>query len=153
MIRVTKLTDYGIVLMTRLAGTDVGQVVTAPELAEGMQLPLPTVRKILKTLTRENLLVSQRGASGGYSLARDPERITLMDMVQALEGPMALTECATGDPCDCERENVCNMRDNWSLVNNLVQSTLEKYTLKEMAGSLRAQPASRTAMPRLQGLN
>ena len=115
MIRVTKLTDYGIVLMTRLAGCDSTQVATAPELARDMNLPLPTVRKILKTLTRENLLVSQRGAAGGYCLARDPEQITLMDMVKALEGPMALTECATGEAviASGKRSAICGKTGAW----------------------------------------
>lgn len=136
MIRVTKLTDYGVGLMANLAERQIGETVTAPLLSEDMKLPLPTVRKILKTLTKEKLLVSHRGASGGYSLAKHPEQITLMDMVSALEGPMALTECTTGLSCDCEREEICGLRENWSLVNSLLQRTLESYTLDQMAGTL-----------------
>jgi FeS assembly SUF system regulator len=150
MIKVTKLTDYGVVLMTRLARSGSEKVYTAPELAEELQLPLPTVRKILKTLTRENLLVSQRGAAGGYNLARDPDDITLMDMVVALEGPVALTECSTGDPCACERQTVCDLQENWNLVNHLFRNTLESYTLKQMAGTL---PGARPTIHKLQGLN
>ena len=136
MIRVTKLTDYGIGLMAYLAENSPEGLVTAPGLSEDMQLPLPTVRKILKILTKENLLVSQRGVNGGYSLARQPQEITLMDMVAALEGPMALTECSNGDPCGCEREEVCGLKENWSWVNSLLQNTLESFTLEQMAGSL-----------------
>lgn len=136
MIRVTKLTDYGVGLMAHIAENVPDGQVTAPGLSEDMRLPLPTVRKILKILTKEKLLVSQRGVTGGYSLARRPEDITLMDMVAALEGPMALTECSTGDPCDCEREEVCGLKENWSWVNSLLQNTLESYTLDQMAGSV-----------------
>jgi FeS assembly SUF system regulator len=145
MIRVTKITDYGVGLMAHMAEQGNGSMATAPELSAALQLPLPTVRKILKILTRERLLVSQRGASGGYSLARRPEEITLMDLVQALEGPMALTECATGDPCGCERESICSLRENWSLVNSVLQSTLEGYTLDQMTGPGSPMPTSRNA--------
>jgi FeS assembly SUF system regulator len=136
MIRVTKITDYGVALMTRFARGNVSEQSTAPELAKAMHLPLPTVRKILKILTTENLLVSVRGAAGGYSLARDPEEISLMELVAALEGPVALTECASGDPCDCALEKVCGLKENWSLINQLMRNTLERYNLAQMADSL-----------------
>nr|MEE4269977.1 SUF system Fe-S cluster assembly regulator [Candidatus Krumholzibacteria bacterium] len=132
----TKLTDYGVGLMAHLANRPGEEVATAPDLSDELQLPLPTVRKILKILAKEDLLVSQRGSAGGYRLARNPGAITLMEMVTALEGPMALTECATGEACDCERLDVCGLRENWSLVNTLLQRTLENYTLEQMAGSL-----------------
>ncbi len=102
-------------------------------------MPLPTVRKILKILTMENLLVSTRGISGGYRLARSPEQITLLDMVTALEGPVALTECSSGEPCGCKIDQ-CGLGKNWSLINQLLQNTLESYTLAQMAGSLAGLP-------------
>lgn len=142
MLRVTKLTDYGIALMTQLAMADGNELATAPSLSELLGLPLPTVRKILKTLTSENLLESTRGVSGGYSLARSPEDITLMDMVAAFEGPISMTECATDDPCNCKVTN-CGLRENWSLVNQLLQNTLESYNLAQMTGSLAAVGAQR----------
>ncbi len=135
MLRVTKLTDYGIALMTHLALQGGRELATAPKLSEHMGLPLPTVRKILKILTTENLLESTRGVSGGYSLARTPEDITLMDMVSAFEGPFSMTECATEEPCKCKVTN-CGLRENWSLVNQLLQNTLESYNLAQMSGSL-----------------
>ncbi len=144
MIRVTKLTDYGIALMTRLAGLEENLQVTAPNLSKDMALPLPTVRKILKVLTGENLLVSTRGITGGYSLARSPESITLMDMVAAFEGPISMTECASEKSCDCKVQN-CDLRDNWSMVNQLMRNTLESYNLAQMAGTL-----PETSGPRLK---
>ena len=139
MIRVTKLTDYGIVLMTRLAQLDDQEQTTAPDLSQDIGLPLPTVRKILKVLTIEKLLVSTRGISGGYRLARDPHQITLMDMVTALEGPVAMTDCSSNEPCACKIDN-CNLGKNWSLINQLLQNTLESYSLAQMAGSLEDLP-------------
>lgn len=151
MIRVTKLTDYGVGLMAHLSKQPTDELATAPDLSEELALPLPTVRKILKILAKENLLVSLRGSSGGYRLARDPGEISLLEMVAALEGPMALTECATGEACDCERLDVCGLRENWSLVNSLLQRTLENYTLDQMAGSL--PPLAETnSLQTLQGM-
>ena len=135
MLRVTKLTDYGIALMTRLARFESRPQVTAPNLSKDMGLPLPTVRKILKVLTGENLLVSTRGITGGYSLARSPESITLMDMVTAFEGPISMTECASTENCGCKVQN-CDLRENWSMVNQLMRNTLESYNLAQMTGSL-----------------
>jgi len=136
MIRVTRLTDYGVGLMAHLAVSGPGNQATAPGLSREMQLPLPTVRKILKILTREKLLVSRRGAAGGYSLARRPAEITLMDMVAALEGPLELTECAGSKACGCERLEICGLRDNWNWVNNLLQDVLRSCTLDRISSSL-----------------
>ncbi len=138
MIRVAKLTDYGIALMTRLARDESGASVTARDLSETMGLPLPTVSKLLKILARCDILSSQRGAKGGYSLARPAESITLADLVGALEGPVAMTECATGDveSCGCELETTCDVKENWSWINRQVMAALEGVTLREMVGSL-----------------
>lgn len=148
MVRVTKLTDYGIALMTSLAGAkpggqpvaqDIAQdnvQLTAQELSGHLSLPLPTVRKILKILARAGLLVSTRGANGGYSLSRDPQEISMLDMVAAMEGPLAMTECAAGEDCSCSLEKICGLKENWSWINQQFKSTLEGYSLAQMAGSL-----------------
>ena len=136
MVRVTKLTDYGIALMVRLAEENRGDQLTAQDLSEAMSIPLPTVRKLLKTLAREGLLESTRGAAGGYRLARDPDSITLMELVTTLEGPVAMTECSTGESCDCALERVCGLKENWSWINQQFRNTLQNYSLAQMAGSL-----------------
>lgn len=139
MIRVAKLTDYGIALMARLAQAPAGSA-TARDLAEALGLPLPTVSKLLKLLARQELLSSQRGAKGGYSLARRPEEITLAEMVSALEGRVAVTECAGETGCSCGLEPTCDVRENWGWINRQVMSALENVTLREMAGSLASKP-------------
>src|SRR5690606_36837478 len=108
MLRMSRITDYGIVLLTHLAAAAPGETVhNARELAARAGLPLPVVSKILKTLTREGFLLSHRGAKGGYALARRPEQITVASVIDALEGPIALTECGTELDGACEREARC----------------------------------------------
>ncbi|MEO8503977.1 MAG: SUF system Fe-S cluster assembly regulator [Acidobacteriota bacterium] len=130
MIRITKQTDYGIVLMTHLAQTPDGQH-SAPELAEELRIPLPMVSKILKILAREALLASHRGVNGGYSLARPPAEITVDQIVGSLEGPIAMTECVE-DHHDCAREAFCSVRGNWQVINRAIQGALQGISLADM---------------------
>jgi FeS assembly SUF system regulator len=138
MIRLTKQTDYGIVLMCRLArdrdGIDRGAVVhNATDLAAETHLPLPMVSKILKLLARAGLLTSHRGVKGGYSLAHEPARVTVADIIEALEGPIAITECIEDSPDECSYEAFCRVRRNWQLINDAVRQALQRITLEEMA--------------------
>jgi FeS assembly SUF system regulator len=131
MIRITKQTDYGIVLLTHLA-TDPERQYNAPDLAAEAHLPLPMVSKILKLLAREGLLASHRGVKGGYSLARQPEAISMAEIIAALEGPIALTECISVEG-DCSHEPLCPVRSNWRRINQAVRTALAGITLAEMA--------------------
>jgi FeS assembly SUF system regulator len=131
MIRITKQTDYGIVLLTHLAA-DPERQYNAPELAAEARLPLPMVSKILKLLAREGLLVSHRGVKGGYSLARQPEAISMAEIISSLEGPIALTECISVEG-DCSHEALCPVRSNWRRINQAVRTALAGISLAEMA--------------------
>lgn len=133
MFRMAKLTDYGILLLTEFARNAHGNARTARELALDTRLPLPTVGKILKTLVHQGLLVSHRGIRGGYQLARRPEEISVADIITALEGPVAITECNSPTPGICEHEEDCSLRANWSLINRSVTAALETVTLAQMA--------------------
>lgn len=139
MIRITKQTDYGIVLLTRMAKAS-ERLYTAPELAESAQIPQPTVQKVLKLLARHGLLDSQRGVKGGYVLARDPRSISVADVISALEGPIALTECVDERPGDCTKMAFCPVRPNWQRINDVVRDALDGITLMEMTET---QPADR----------
>jgi FeS assembly SUF system regulator len=130
MLRVTKVADYGIVVMTHMANHP-GQL-NARDIARGACLPLPMVSKILKLLSREGLLVSHRGTKGGYSLGRQPEMITVADIIRALEGPIAVTEC-TDQIGDCGLERLCPVRSNWQRINQAIRHALEQITLSEMS--------------------
>lgn len=135
MLRISKLTDYGIVVATHLAG--LGQEpVAVPDLARATGIPQPTVGKVLKQLARAGVVVSQRGAHGGYRLSRDPSAIHVADVIEALEGPIAVTECSTEETAGaCDREGVCGVQANWQRINAAVQKALEGISLADMAQS------------------
>ncbi len=136
MIRMSKLADYGIVLMTELAWRgEADENLSATELAGRTGLPAPVVSKILKALTKEGLLRSQRGANGGYALARLPERITVAQVIRAMEGPIAMTECLEPHG-DCRQEAVCPVRRNWNKINLAVEAVLDSITLLDMLDPL-----------------
>jgi FeS assembly SUF system regulator len=130
MIRITKQTDYGIVLLTHMA-VHADRQYNAPELAAEAHLPLPMASKILKLLAREGVLVSHRGVRGGYGLARDPGAISMAEIIAALEGPIAITECID-EAGDCAHERLCPVRSNWHRINDAVLSALSGLTLAEM---------------------
>ncbi len=140
MIRITKLTDYGIVLLTHFARHPERLTRNAPEIAAAARLPLPTVSKILKILAREGLLVPHRGAKGGFSLARSPRDITVADIISAFEGPIALTECNTHGADRCGIESLCPVSTNWQRINRAVLDALSGVTLAEMASPRPALP-------------
>ncbi len=132
MIRMTKQTDYGFVLLTRLAA-EPGRALNAPELAGETKLPLPMVSKILKLLVRSGLLASHRGVKGGYSLARPAVEIHAAEILRALEGAVALTVCVEGSPGECDREPFCTVRGPWQRINKAVFEALAGVTLAELA--------------------
>ena len=135
MIRMARLTDYGILLMTCVARQRDHSPHSARELASMAHLPVPTVSKILKELARQGLLTGQRGVKGGFRLARPSKEITVADIVSALEGPIAFTECGS-DPGSCDLEDSCIVRSNWKKINNAVRGALEGITLFEMSHPL-----------------
>src|SRR5947207_6740219 len=115
MIRLGKLTDYGLVLMTYMARNYDRSLHTARDLAVESRLALPTVSKLLKELVQGGLLVSHRGIKGGYNLARAPREISVADIIETLEGPIALTECRTDVSGLCDLEPCCPDRKSTRL--------------------------------------
>ena len=129
-MRLSRLTDYGILLLTAMA-REPDRTHTARDLAEATQVPLPTVSKVLKTLTKGGVLVSHRGVVGGYGLARGPDRISLVDVVGALEGPIAITQCSEG-PGHCSLENGCSSAPHLQVVNQAIIGALAKIRLTDL---------------------
>jgi len=155
MIRLTRISDYGIVLMTQLAASANHAPLNARQVATAAGLPLPVVRKILKVLTREGLLCSHRGSKGGYSLARSPEQISAAEMIAALDGPIGLTECAI-HPGQCEQEPSCHVREPWKALETHQRGGTRCADLRHArrsgaAGARRRRAARRQDSPRQPG--
>lgn len=147
MFRMTKLTDYGIVLLNRFASGSGDEALNARELAEETALPLPTVGKLLKKLVHGRILVSHRGTRGGYRLARRPTEITVAEVIASLEGPIAITECNIVSPGLCDHESSCAVRSNIQVINAAIRDALEKVTLAELASPLFPRRFTLTAGP------
>lgn len=143
MLRISRLTDYGTLALTHMASHP-GRLFSAPDLAATLGLGAPTVSKVLKLLARRDLVRSARGLHGGYSLAREPEQITVADIVDAFEEQsFGLTECSA-EPGLCDFEGSCRIRANWQRINRIVRTTLETVTLADM---MRVVPMEAPAQP------
>lgn len=145
MLRLTKVADYGIVLLTHMAGGAARQSFNSRDLSELSQISQAMVSKILKVLAREGILESHRGAKGGYRLARPPENISVAAIVTALDGPIAVTECSGDEPCTCDIETLCPTRESWRRINQAVRDALENVKLSEIAEPIRKHEAAAQA--------
>ncbi|CAK0751646.1 BadM/Rrf2 family transcriptional regulator [Azospirillaceae bacterium] len=134
MIKLTKLADYAVILMSEMARRpeDLHAFHTAPQLAERTGISVPTVAKVLKTLARTTLLESQRGAAGGYCLERPPERISIAEIITALDGPIAIMDCVKTSEASCYAQESCGMRGHWEKINLAVRGVLETVSLADM---------------------
>ena len=130
MLRIGKMTDYALVLMHRMAKSPSGQL-RMEELARDTQLGLPTVRKLMRQLVNAGLVRSERGAKGGYQLARFPELISIAHIVSAVEGPLAITECCDDDG-GCELSGGCDVESQMPTINELITQILGSITLTDM---------------------
>lgn len=128
MLRISKLTDYGTLLLAHLR---VNEVRSAAELASETGLAPPTVSKLLKALAREGLVLSTRGASGGYRLAREPREISAADIIDALEGPVSITECSAADS-HCHYEDHCSVSRAWQRINVAIRDALDEVRLVDL---------------------
>jgi FeS assembly SUF system regulator len=138
MLRISKLTDYAIIILGHMA-KDAGQTYAAADLADSAGVAAPTVSKVLKALTRADVLRSTRGAKGGYQLARAPEKTSVASIIYALEGPIALTECGL-EHDQCQQSSSCHIRGNWSVINRAIRTALESVTLADMAAPMIKTP-------------
>lgn len=134
MIRLSRLADYGVALMTRMA-QDTSGVHTAVGLAEVTGIPTPTVSKVLATLARQGVLRSVRGAHGGYALTCLPHEISVGRIIAAIDGPIALTQCIEDGPGVCGVESLCLTRRGWKLINQAVFNALDGVTLADIVGA------------------
>ena len=143
MLRISKLTDYGTVLLAHLAANQ-ATVCSAAGVAQATGIGLPTVSKLFKSLARAGLVTSTRGANGGYRLARGPQHISAADVIDALEGPVSITECSSIDS-DCEHEGVCSVGGAWQRVNLAIRRALQDVTLNDLVRTNSTVPTFRFA--------
>lgn len=138
MLRISKLTDYGTVLLAHLA-TNNETVCSATDVASATGIAVPTVSKLLKLLGHSGLVNSTRGAHGGYQLARRPSTISAADIIDALEGPVSITECSASDS-QCEHEGVCSVGGAWQRVNIAIRQALDDVSLRDLLRSSSPTP-------------
>lgn len=130
MLRISKLTDYAILMMVELARE--GEVLSAHVLAERIGVEVPTASKVLKMLAGSGLLQSFRGPSGGYRVERGAREISVAEVIAAIEGPIAMTECSV-EAGLCSQEDSCGLRGNWQRISTAVAQALQGVTLAEMS--------------------
>lgn len=130
MLRISRLTDYGTMILVQLAHD--GGVCAASDVAGATGIALPTVQKLLKLLTRAGIVSSLRGAGGGYRLTRPPESIDAAEIITALEGPLGITECST-DESSCELERQCAVSSAWQRIDRAIRAALADVTLADLA--------------------
>lgn len=132
-MRLTHLADYAVVMMTAAARRDANARLSATELSDDTGVPLPTAQKLMQKLAAHGLLVGQRGAGGGYALARPVDQITLADIVEAVEGPIVLTMCADGINHECALDTHCRVKPHMSIVGDAIRTSLKSVSLQELA--------------------
>ncbi|HEX7011250.1 MAG TPA: SUF system Fe-S cluster assembly regulator [Steroidobacteraceae bacterium] len=148
MLRISKLTDYGTVILACLAAAP-ERLWTAAEVAERTRVGLPTVSKLLKKLQRSGLVVSTRGSHGGYQLALPASEISAARILDALEGPFAITECS-GQHSNCGLESNCRVGHTWQRVNAAIRRALTDISLAQLAGTERAPTVTTVPLTRLR---
>lgn len=137
MLKMSKLADYGTVILTTMVRHP-ERLQSAAEIAAAIRVPVTTVSKILKMLARDGLVLSLRGAKGGYMLSRPASEISVAEIIQTMDGPIGMTECSI-TPGLCTQESDCAVRANWQRINRIVLQSLEKITLDQMI-----QPVAQT---------
>lgn len=134
MLRMSKLADYAFVILSHMARKEAA-IWAASLLSEETSLPLPTVAKLMKLLSKGNIVNAQRGAMGGYTLAQPAREMTIAMIIEAVDGPISLTQCAgeaKGDPCNCAVPDSCPVRERWKHVNKAIRGSLESVFLADL---------------------
>jgi FeS assembly SUF system regulator len=144
-MRLTHLADYAVVLMTAAARRDAGARLSATDLSQDTGVPLPTAQKLMQQLSAHGLLVGQRGAGGGYALARPVSEISLVDVIEAVEGPISLTMCSDGTNHDCLLDAHCKVKPHMGIVGTKVRDALGAVSLESLCAPAEAGAQTRVA--------
>ena len=133
MLRISKLTDYAILMMVEMARD--GEMLSAHVLAERIHVEVPTASKVLKLLAGNGLLLSYRGANGGYRIRHAAAGVSVAEVIAAIEGPIAMTECSVEEGL-CSQEDQCGLRSNWQRISQAVAQALRDVSLAEMSAPI-----------------
>jgi len=152
MLKLTKKADYGLIAVKHLAMSGRAGAASAKEIADAYGMPLPLLAKILQKLTKSGLLVSLPGSSGGYKLAKRPEKISALEVIHAIDGPIILTTCFTAHG-RCDQSDKCTVREPLRKVHEAIIDLLGKITISEMAGESCDPGAPPIPMERLESLH
>jgi FeS assembly SUF system regulator len=131
ILKISKLTDYGTVILVHLASFERDRLCPATDVAAATHLALPTVQKVLKALAQSGLVKSARGVEGGYRLARSADQITAAEILDALEGPVAITECSEDDS-HCELEGDCKAGSAWQKISKAIRGAMDDIRLSDL---------------------
>jgi Rrf2 family protein len=132
MLKLTKKADYGLIALKHLANAGDGNSASAKEIADAYRLPLPLLAKVLQRLTKSGLLRSLPGTNGGYMLSRDPRRITALEVIRAIDGPVLLTSCFTAHS-DCDQSELCTVREPLRKVHEAILHLLGAVTISDIS--------------------
>ncbi len=130
MLRISRMADYAVIAMSYMARHPQANL-SATDIAESTGLPLPSVSKILKKLSKDEILHSKLGVTGGYTLSRPPESITIADLISSVEGPIAIADCLDNNR-GCSLENVCKVKIPWQRVSNIIEEALTELSLADI---------------------
>ena len=145
MLRITKMTDYAVLILANLVLHD-NKLLTAKEIASETHISLPTTQKILKKLNRKNLVISKQGASGGYSIDPETKKLSVAILLEKLDGDLSITQCSSNDD-QCEVEDFCNIGNAWQMINQRVQWALNDITLGDLIHPTRIEQFISTNIP------
>ena len=149
MLRITKMTDYAVLILANLALHD-NKLLTAKEIASETHISLPSTQKILKKLNRKNLVISKQGASGGYSLDPETKKLSVATLLEKLDGDLSITQCSSNDD-QCEVEDFCNIGNAWQMINQRGQWALNDITLGDLIHPTRIEQFISTNIPVARG--
>ena len=131
MLKFSKKTEYAVIAVMDMAVADNGELITAKDLSEKYNLPRELLGKVLQSLVRDELIISQQGVKGGYRLALPPEKINFNLIIKAVEGPIHLVDCRAGDECGCNQLDYCNIKTPMEFIQLELTNFFKSITLKD----------------------
>ena len=134
MLKITRLADYAVLIISSFIGEE-NKIISAQQIKKKTRLQIATINKILAILVKKDILIAFRGKKGGYKLKKNLSNISIKELIEAIEGPVSLTECLDKNANDCNLFNICITKNTWSIVNNAIKETLENIKIQDINSS------------------